>query len=167
MKTNKVIIGLVDADLLDGGTRHPNLALLKIAGFLHDNSIEFELIEDSEADVSKYSRIYLSKVFTFTKLPQFFYAEQHDNKNTKFVIGGTGFYANEINISKFKLQRLNDMQALEDDEFLCMYDNKRGGKNLKGINMANQMPYYPLYDNYIANKIKAGKRKSYYKDYLK
>ena len=26
-------IGLVDADLLDGGTRHPNLALLKIAGF--------------------------------------------------------------------------------------------------------------------------------------
>jgi len=167
MKPNKVIVGLVDADLLDGGTRHPNLALLKIAGFLHDNSIEFELIEDSEADISKYSRIYLSKVFTFTKLPRFFYVEQHDNENTKFVIGGTGFYANEINISKFKQQRLNDMQALEDDEFLCMYDNKRGGKNLKGINMANQMPYYPLYDNYIANKIKAGKRESYYKDYLK
>ena len=26
-------IGLVDADLLNGGTRHPNLVLLKIAGF--------------------------------------------------------------------------------------------------------------------------------------
>ena len=26
-------IGLIDADLLDGGTRHPNLALLKISGF--------------------------------------------------------------------------------------------------------------------------------------
>ena len=36
-------VGLVDADLLDGGTRHPNLALLKIAGFLHDNNIPFEL----------------------------------------------------------------------------------------------------------------------------
>ena len=58
MKTNRAIIGLVDADLLDGGTRHPNLALLKIAGFLYDNSIEFELIEDSKADISKYSRIY-------------------------------------------------------------------------------------------------------------
>ena len=52
MKTNRAIIGLVDADLLDGGTRHPNLALLKIAGFLYDNSIEFELIEDSKADIS-------------------------------------------------------------------------------------------------------------------
>ena len=35
-----------------------------------------------------------------------------------------------------------DMQALEDDEFLCMYDNKRGGKNLKGINMANLHFHY-------------------------
>ena len=100
MKINTVIVGLVDADLLDGGTRHPNLALLKIAGFLYDNYIEFELIEDSEADISKYSRIYLSKVFTFTKLPQFYYTAQCDN--TKFVIGGTGFYANEINVSKFR-----------------------------------------------------------------
>ena len=66
------------------------LALLKIAGFLYDNSIEFELIEDSKADISKYSRIYLSKVFTFTKLPQFYYAAQSNVNNAKFVIGGTG-----------------------------------------------------------------------------
>lgn len=33
MKIENMKIGLVDADLLDGGTRHPNLALLKIAGF--------------------------------------------------------------------------------------------------------------------------------------
>ena len=30
-------IGLVDADLLCNGTRHPNLALLKIAGYFRDN----------------------------------------------------------------------------------------------------------------------------------
>ena len=30
-------IGLVDADLLCNGTRHPNLVLLKIAGYLKDN----------------------------------------------------------------------------------------------------------------------------------
>lgn len=47
-----MIIGLVDADLMDGGTRHPNLVLLKLAGFLHDHNIEFELIEDTDADVS-------------------------------------------------------------------------------------------------------------------
>ena len=34
-------IGLVDADLLDNGTRHPNLTLLKIAGLLYDNNILF------------------------------------------------------------------------------------------------------------------------------
>ena len=27
-------VGIIDADLLDGGTRCPNLALLKIAGYL-------------------------------------------------------------------------------------------------------------------------------------
>ena len=56
----EMVIGLVDADLLDGGTRHPNLALLKLAGFLHDHNIEFELIESGDADVSKYHLVYLS-----------------------------------------------------------------------------------------------------------
>ena len=64
-------VGLVDADLLDGGTRHPNLALLKIAGFLSDNQIPFELIEDENIDIKNYTRIYVSKVFTFTKEPLF------------------------------------------------------------------------------------------------
>ena len=27
-------IGIIDADLLDNGTRHPNLALMKISGFM-------------------------------------------------------------------------------------------------------------------------------------
>lgn len=64
-------IGLIDADLLDKGSRHPNLALLKIAGFLFDNHIPFELILDYNSDFHRYERIYLSKVFTFTKLPDF------------------------------------------------------------------------------------------------
>ena len=44
-------IGLVDADLLNGGTRHPNLVLLKIAGYLKDNEVEFDLIIDPNADI--------------------------------------------------------------------------------------------------------------------
>ena len=125
MSKKKPYIGLVDADLLDGGTRHPNLALLKIAGFLFDNSIEFELIEDSNADISKYTRVYLSKVFTFTKLPQIYHDAQNEDCQTNIVIGGTGFYAGETNIQKFKQLRQNDMQALEKDEFLCRYNNRR------------------------------------------
>jgi hypothetical protein len=37
MAKRKIKIGLVDADLLCNGTRHPNLALLKIAGYFRDN----------------------------------------------------------------------------------------------------------------------------------
>lgn len=50
-ENKKLIIGLVDADLMDGGTRHPNLVMLKLAGFLHDNNIPFELIEDENDDI--------------------------------------------------------------------------------------------------------------------
>ena len=59
-----ILVGLVDADLLDGGTRHPNLVLLKLAGFFHDNAIPFELITDNNANSQKYSIIYISKVFS-------------------------------------------------------------------------------------------------------
>lgn len=163
MSRKRPFIGLVDADLLDGGTRHPNLALLKIAGFLYDNNIDFELIEDSDANIDKYSRIYLSKVFTFTAFPQFY-----KGKNIKkIIVGGTGFYATEPNVKKFRQLRIADMTALELDEFLCKYPNKCGGNNVTGINMANQMPYYQLYDKYIEKKIKSGRRESYFKDYLK
>lgn len=39
-------IGLVDADLLDNGTRHPNLVLLKLAGYFREHGIPYELIID-------------------------------------------------------------------------------------------------------------------------
>ena len=71
-ETSNIIIGLCDADLMDGGTRHPNLVMLKLAGFLHDNNIGFELIEESDADTDKYELVYISKVFTFTQDPLFY-----------------------------------------------------------------------------------------------
>ena len=47
-------IGLCDADLLDNGTRHPNLVLMKIAGFLFDNHIPFELILEQKVHLDRY-----------------------------------------------------------------------------------------------------------------
>ena len=93
--------------MLDNGTRHPNLALLKIAGFLFDNNVAFELIEDGNADISKYHRIYLSKVFSFTKLPDFYENASSESKE-KFLLGGTGFYANEPNVKKYQQARIAD-----------------------------------------------------------
>lgn len=162
-----MIIGLVDADLMDGGTRHPNLVLLKLAGFLHDHNIEFELIEDTDADVSKYHLIYISKVFSFTKNPRFFdeVKEKRKGKRSKFRWGGTGFYAMESDDYKFTRKRNDDMNQLESDDFLNRYPNMRDGK-LMGISMAHQMPYYDLYVPFIEKRIAAGKKRSYYKDYL-
>ena len=37
-------IGLIDADLMDNGTNHPNLALMKIAGYYRDLGNEVKLI---------------------------------------------------------------------------------------------------------------------------
>lgn len=160
-------VGIVDADLLDGGTRHPNLALLKLAGFLYDHNIEFRLIESEEEDISKYTIIYISKVFSFTKNPRFFNIEVEKKKGTasKFRWGGTGFYALEDDNDKFIGYRFTDMRGLENDDFLNKYPNMRNGKEM-GISMAHQMPYYNLYDKYIENRIKEGRKKSYYKDYL-
>ena len=143
-------IGLVDADLLDNGTRHPNLALLKIAGFLFDNHIPFELILDSNnIDLERYDHIYLSRVFTFTKLPKFYTESIGTINENKFHIGGTGFYATIESVKEFTSRRNDDMFKLEKDEYLCTLRNYRGGHNEFGINMARQMPYYHLYDAYV------------------
>lgn len=158
-------IGLVDADLLDGGTRHPNLALLKLSGFLNDNNIDFALIETGDSDTTEYDIIYVSKVFSFTKDPNFVIAAKGTLEWQKFHFGGTGYYATQEDDRDFSALRQLDMSQFENDAYLNTLPNHRGGR-LMGIDMARQMPYYKLYDNFIANKIAQGKKKSYYKDYL-
>lgn len=159
-------IGLVDADLLDNGTRHPNLVLLKLAGFLFDNGVLFELILDSKADTSRYTRIYMSRVFTFTELPEFYKHAKGTSEEGKFHCGGTGFYANETNVKEYRQRREEDMFRLENDEYLNSLKNYRGGKEY-GIDMARQKPYYHLYDAYVDKQVKNGFKRDKYKDYQK
>lgn len=162
-----VKVGLVDADLLDGGTRHPNLALLKIAGLLHDNDIEFELITDPEADISGYDHIYMSKVFTFTKEPSFYLKAQWRARQ-KFHKGGTGYYVTEVDTKKFRVAREDDMTRLSRDPFLNRLKNKYDDPERPyGIIMPRQMPYYDLYKAYVESKIGDDEKKRIkYKDYL-
>ena len=51
-------IGIIDADLLDNGTRHPNLALMKISGYYKKNGHHVELITKYE-DVSEYEIVFI------------------------------------------------------------------------------------------------------------
>lgn len=78
-------IGLIDADLLDNGTRHPNLALMKISGFMKSRGKTTELMLNYR-NIQNYDKIYLSKVFSFTKIP----IDITKFKNIEY--GGTGFF---------------------------------------------------------------------------
>lgn len=165
MAKTKIKIGLVDADLLCNGTRHPNLVLMKIAGFLNDNGIDFHLIIDQDEDISSYTLIYISRVFTFTKMPDFFENATPAQKR-KFREGGTGFYANELNVNKYRYKREQDMNQLENDEFLNQFPNHRGGCRTNGISLIRQMPYYHLYDEFVERKVSEGFKRDKFKDYL-
>ncbi len=158
-------IGLVDADLLNGGTRHPNLVMLKLAGFLNDNHIRFKLIIDEEEDISKYTLIYMSRVFAFTPYPPFYINASEEVRKSKFRVGGTGDYAIKRDLKDFKSARTRDMNQLENDEYLNKLSNRRGGNKKSGIDMRRQMPYYHLYDEYIGQKISEGRKASYFNDF--
>lgn len=164
MPVENIKIGLVDADLLCNGTRHPNLVLMKLAGFLNDNNIEFKLIIDQDEDITPYELIYISRVFTFTKMPAF-YEKATLSQKSKFREGGTGFYANELNVNKYRHQREKDMNQLENDEFLSQYFNYCGGTRTHGIDLSCQMPYYHLYDEFVDRKVIEGSKREKYKDY--
>lgn len=173
-------IGLVDADLLCNGTRHPNLALLKIAGFLQDNGFirketgmtlpddnTYELLtNESKFEVlNELDHIYVSCVFSFTldDPPALLVTLLNDKRLKKKVhLGGTGSYANLSIEEGFAEKRELDMSRLEKDAFLNKYKNKHG---TKGIDMSSQMPDYHLYDEFVSIMEMTKKSDYYYKDY--
>ena len=144
-------IGIVDIDMLDNGTRHPNLVLMKIAGYLRDKNLPYELIFNEGVNIDGYRAIYASKVFTFSNEPLFL--QKLEGKALPVVRGGTGYYADEENLPLFNRLRGEDMVKLENDP------------NLPGFSLASQMPDYTLYDQFISQKIAQGNKPSLYKDY--
>ena len=102
VQQNEILrVGIIDADLLDHGTRHPNLALLKISAFCKQYGHQVRLITAYEELMtdgnpiitdSDYDILIMSKVFKFTKIPDFIYLmiKQH-----LIFYGGTGFF--EVN----------------------------------------------------------------------
>lgn len=173
-------IGLVDADLLCNGTRHPNLVLLKIAGYLKDNGYVCKTTEEVKSNEYTYElltnesnfeklrhldRIYVSCVFTFTldDAPVLLTTLLNDRKlSKKVLLGGTGSYANLSVEDGFAEKREEDMRRLENDAFLNSLTNKSGSN---GINMRTQMPDYHLYDEFIGVMENVKTSSNYYKDY--
>jgi len=142
--------GIIDIDLLDNGTRHPNLVLMKIAGYLRDHKISYKFIFDNSENINIFDYIYASKVFTFSKEPNFL---ANFRKKDNIFRGGTGYYAEEENQGIFNRMRDEDMMRLESDPLL------------PNFSMKHQMPDYNLYDKFIAKEITKGKQPLKYKDY--
>lgn len=91
-------LGIIDADLIDGGTRHPNLALMKVSSYYKSKGWKVELLLDYK-NLDNYNKIVISKVFTFTKVSPNIFKDGvlHEEQPEKYLkdnieIGGTGFY---------------------------------------------------------------------------
>ena len=97
MKKKK--LGVIDADLLDNGTRHPNLACMKISAYYKEQGWDVKLLESYD-DLEKYDLVSISRVFSFTNIPNVIYKNgkykdiEHPELSLKknIQIGGTGFY---------------------------------------------------------------------------
>ena len=79
-------VGVVDADLLNKKrNRFPNLACMKISGFYKESDHEVSLLTSYD-DVQNYDKVFISKVFTDTVVPN----EMLNLPNVEY--GGTGFF---------------------------------------------------------------------------
>lgn len=87
-------IGIIDADLISRRKhRFPNLACEKISGYWKERGAEVTLLLDYSLP-EEYDRIYISKVFTDTPVPEEIdvLKTKKIRKNSRIQIGGTGFY---------------------------------------------------------------------------
>lgn len=134
-------LGIIDADLIDGGTRHPNLACMKISAYYKEQGWDVVLLENYD-DIDEYDLVSISKVFSFTNVPNNIYKdgkcidEVHPELGLKdnIMIGGTGFYFDKAPNLPYEIE--------------------------------HHMPDYHLYDNFIQKKIDAGEPRNRYCDYL-
>jgi hypothetical protein len=82
----QMTIGIIDADLIDNGTRHPNLALMKISGYCKEYGHDAKLLMDYN-DLERFDHVFVSKVFSFTKHDPRIESLEH------ISCGGTGFFS--------------------------------------------------------------------------
>lgn len=135
-------LGIIDADLLDNGTRHPNLACMKIAAYYLSQGWQVSLLENYDK-LNKYDLVMISRVFSFTKIPSVIFKDGKDHSNdehpekylkSNIKIGGTGFYYEKAPDLPYEIEHI--------------------------------MPYYDLYKEFIQKKIDAGEPRNRYCDYL-
>lgn len=151
-------IGVVDVDLLNNGTRHPNLASMKMSGWCKEHGHDVRLVfEDGDLrNLSTFDLLLVSKVFNFTPTPE----------PLQRMITLTGKTIGELNGSVVEWFAENKSAKPEKTGVLLGGTGffEDGGRNLD-YEIEHHMPDYTLYDAYVDKKIKEGRDPAYYSDY--
>lgn len=123
-------LGVIDADFLDNGTRHPNLACMKISAYYKDKGWDVKLLESYD-NLEDYDLISISRVFTFTNIPKTIYANgvcedsEHPELSLKknIIIGGTGFYFDKAPDLPYDIEHHKPDYHLYDESIKKLIDN--------------------------------------------
>ena len=117
-------IGLIDADLLDNGTKHPNLALMKLSAYHKAAGDDVHLIKNYNDDLDSFDKLLMSKVFNFTKVPDQVLLRENLKK------GGTGFSEDGGECLPYEVEHHMPDYSLYDD-YIHLQVSK--GKNIKSF----------------------------------
>ncbi len=163
-------IGMVDVDLLNNGTRHPNLAQMKMSAYCKRQGHYVSLIYNPEdlSHLTDYDFVLVSKVFNFTPVPR--ELRELIEKNTSALDPVDVRYrsVNEPSIME-TLRYYSDVIKKKPESTKILIGGtgffEDGGRNLdKEIELG--MPDYELYKEYVDAKIESGRERSYYSDYI-
>ena len=137
-------IGIIDADLIGRKNhRFPNLASMKISNYYKNQGNKVVLC-DSYSELDKFDRVFISKVFTDTVIPE----NITDRKNVRY--GGSGFFFDKApDLSE-------EIEHTKPDYHL--YDNFVNRKILKGEPRSRYSEYLDYSIGYLTRKCFRGCR---------
>lgn len=150
-------IGIIDADLI-GRKKHrfPNLACEKISAYWKNKNANVELKMDYN-DLEQYDMVYISKVFTDTKVPEWIQnSVKMDTVEVKLPanihIGGTGFFfSNAPNLPYEIEHHMPDYHLY--DEWIFSEVKKAEEKAIKENRKFNKSSYMVQFREYLEYSI--------------
>ena len=152
-------IGMIDVDLLNNGTRHPNLAQMKMSNYckieLH-HKVKLIYSNRDLDNLSDFDILLVSKVFSYTPIP----------RPLNQLIESTGKTLRELNRSVIKTLEKYNKKHPKNTQILIGGTGffEDGGRDLD-YEIEHYMPDYSLYDEYIDERISEGRSPAYYSDY--
>lgn len=142
-------IGIIDADLI-GRNKHrfPNLACEKISGYWKDNGATVKLLADYN-NLDDYDKVYISKVFTDTPVPDWLSDYMERNKHRVYG-GGTGFYFDKAPMLPDEIEHHKPDYNLYDEwiESKCIKAEQESIRLGKEFNKSKFMAQFKSYTDY-------------------